>query len=102
LEAFGYRTFLASNGDEAISLYVLHQSDISLVLTDMMMPVMDGSATIEFLMKINPDIRIIATSGVTANRELAEISGAGVKDFLQKPFTAEILLNCLHRVLTRP
>lgn len=102
LEAFGYRTFLASNGDEAISLYVMNRSDISLVLTDMMMPVMDGSATIEFLMKINPDIRIIATSGVTANRELAEFSGTGVKDFLQKPYTAEILLNCLHRVLTRP
>lgn len=102
LEAFGYRTFLASNGDEAISLYVFHQSDISLVLTDMMMPVMDGSATIEFLMKINPNIRIIATSGVAANRELAEISGGGVKDFLQKPYSAEILLNCLHRVLARP
>jgi PAS domain S-box-containing protein len=102
LEAFGYRAYLASNGDEAISLYVMNRSDISLVLTDMMMPVMDGSDTIEFLMKINPDIRIIATSGVTANRELAEISGPGVKDFLQKPYTAEILLNCLHRVLTRP
>jgi PAS domain S-box-containing protein len=100
LETFGYRTMLAENGDEAISQYALYQSDISVVLTDMMMPVMDGSATIELLTKINPSVRIIATSGISANRELAASSGTGVKDFLQKPFSAETLLTCLRRVLS--
>ncbi len=99
LEAFGYRTYLAENGKEAVALYSRHQSEINVVLTDMMMPVMDGSATIEILMKINPEVRIVATSGITANRELAEISGQGVKDFLQKPYSAETLLKCLKRVL---
>ncbi|GAA5121511.1 PAS domain S-box protein [Luteolibacter yonseiensis] len=100
LETFGYRTLLAENGDEAISEYALHQSEISVVLTDMMMPVMDGSATIELLMRINPSVRIIATSGITANRELAATAGAGVRDFLQKPYSAETLLKCLKRVLS--
>ena len=65
----------------------------------MMMPVMDGSATIELLMKINPMVKIIATSGVTANRSLAETAGNGVRDFLQKPYTAETLLKCLKQVI---
>lgn len=102
LETFGYRTLLAENGDDAISQYALYQYDISAVLTDMMMPVMDGSATIELLMKINPSVRIIATSGITANRELAITAGSGVRDFLQKPFSAETLLKCLKRVLSEP
>ena len=100
LEAFGYRTLLAANGEQAVSLYALHQAEISLVLTDMMMPEMSGSATIERLMKINPAVHIIATSGIAANRELAEVAGHGVKDFLQKPYTAETLLKCLAHVLT--
>ena len=99
LEAFGYRTLLAADGEQAVSLYSLHQAEISLVLTDMMMPEMNGSATIELLMKINPAVRIIATSGIATNRELAELAGPGVKDFLQKPYTAETLLKCLHHVL---
>jgi PAS domain S-box-containing protein len=102
LEAFGYRTLLAANGEEAVSIYSLHHAEVSLVLTDMMMPEMDGSVTIERLMKINPAVRIIATSGIAANRALAELAGAGVKDFLQKPYTAETLLKCLSHVLTIP
>ena len=102
LEAFGYRAVLASNGEEAVAMYSLHQSEVSLVLTDMMMPEMNGSATIERLMKINPSIRIIATSGIAANRELAEAAGVGVMGFLQKPYTAETLLKCLNRVLNLP
>ncbi|RYD36077.1 MAG: hybrid sensor histidine kinase/response regulator [Verrucomicrobiaceae bacterium] len=100
LDAFGYRTLLASNGEEAISLYSTKQSDISVVLTDMMMPGMDGSTTIERLMKINPSVKIVATSGVNANRGLAETAGGGVRDFLQKPYTAETLLNCLKYVIS--
>ena len=46
LEAFGYRVLLASDGAEAVALYAQHQAEIAVVLTDMMMPVMDGAATI--------------------------------------------------------
>ncbi|RYD20746.1 MAG: GAF domain-containing protein [Verrucomicrobiaceae bacterium] len=99
LDAFGYRTLLASDGSEAISLYAAKQSDICVVLTDMMMPGMDGSETIERLMKINPSVKIIATSGVTANRGIAETAGSAVRDFLQKPYTAETLLKCLKQVI---
>ena len=65
----------------------------------MMMPTLDGPATIGQLMKIDPDVRIIATSGIPANRKIAHLAGSGVKDFLAKPYTAETLLNCLQGVL---
>ncbi|MEO5913465.1 MAG: GAF domain-containing protein [Luteolibacter sp.] len=98
LEAFGYRVLLASNGDEAISIYSAHQFDIHVVLTDMMMPVMDGLATIELLMEINPLVKIIATSGINANKDLVSAVGKGAANFLQKPYTAEVLLKCLKQV----
>ncbi len=99
LESFGYHTLLAADGHQAVSLYTIYQSAIDVVLTDMMMPVMDGPATIRKLMAINPAVKIIATSGITANRELASLSGSGVKNFLPKPYTAETLLTCLKQVL---
>jgi len=99
LEAYGYRTMLAENGDEAVSLYAQFKNDIHVVITDMMMPVMDGADTISLLMKINPQVKIIAVSGIAANGDLATSAGTGVKRFLAKPFRAETLLNVLTEVL---
>ena len=99
LESFGYHTLLAADGQQAVSLYKINQSAIDVVLTDMMMPVMDGPATIKNLIELNPAVKIIATSGITANRDLALLAGKGAKDFLSKPYTAETLLTCLKQVL---
>ena len=102
LQAFGYRTFLAADGEEALAIYATHANGIDVVLTDMMMPRMDGAATIRGLMAVNPEVRIIATSGIVANKDLAFSAGKGVKYFLPKPCTAEMLLNCLKKVLSHP
>jgi PAS domain S-box-containing protein len=101
LEAFGYHTLLAADGHEAVSLYASRLSEIDVVLTDMMMPVMDGPATIRLLMEINPAVKIIAASGITANREIAHKAGAGVRNFLTKPYTAETLLKCIKQTLAQ-
>jgi PAS domain S-box-containing protein len=100
LRNFGYRTLLAENGLQALALYREHQEEISLVFTDMMMPIMDGSATIEHLSEINPKVKIIAASGVVANREAACRAGHGIKDFLPKPYTSQALLVSIHQALT--
>ncbi len=99
LESFGYQTLLAADGQQAVSLYTTYQSSIDVVLTDMMMPVMDGAEAIRKLMEINPAVKIIASSGITAQRKLAHLAGDGVKDFLPKPYSAETLLTCLKQVL---
>ena len=70
-----------------------------MVLTDMMMPVMDGAATIRALMRVNPKVRIVAASGVTASGIVAKAAGEGVKHFLPKPYTTETLLKTLQEVL---
>lgn len=101
LESFGYRTLVAANGHEALSIYTANQQLIAVVLTDMMMPVMDGPATIRLLMEIDPTVKIIASSGITVNRELAHEAGSGVKNFLPKPYTAEALLKCLQQTLAQ-
>ena len=99
LEAYGYRVLLAADGAEAVSLYAKQQNEIALVLTDMRMPVMDGTTTIQVLMKMNPEVCIIAASGINANSGAARAAGAGVRQFLPKPYTAETILRALHHAL---
>lgn len=98
LEAFGYKALLAADGAEAVRLFTAHQQDISVVLTDMMMPVMDGRATIQVLRQLNPEVRLIGASGLTTNDQKAQ--SAGVSHFLAKPFTTESLLSVLRTALT--
>jgi PAS domain S-box-containing protein len=102
LEAHNYRTLLASNGVEAIELYTQHQSDISVVLMDSMMPVMDGLTACRALQKINPQVRIVATSGLTSNSLFTEGESIGVRAFLPKPYMIEELLDKLQEVLVQP
>jgi PAS domain S-box-containing protein len=99
LETFGYSVLTASDGTEAVALYAENRDKIKVVVTDMMMPFMDGPATIRALQKLNPAIKIIAASGLAANEKAAEAASAGVKTFLPKPYTAEKLLRALAKIL---
>jgi CheY-like chemotaxis protein len=101
LQAFGYRVLTATDGAEAVAVYAKHQNDIAVVLTDMMMPVMDGPATIRALARINPAVKIIAASGLNANGEVIKASEANIKHFLTKPYTAGTLLKGLRMILEK-
>ncbi len=92
LEAFGYRVLTATDGAEALTLYAANRADIALVITDMMMPVMDGAATIHALRKLNPAVRVVAASGITAQGKIPKAEAAGVSHCLPKPFSAAKLL----------
>jgi PAS domain S-box-containing protein len=99
LETFGYRVLTASDGTEALALYADRKSEIDVVLTDMVMPFMDGPATIRALQRMNPGVRIIAASGLTMGLRAGEASLEGVSVFLNKPYTAEKVLKALAHVL---
>jgi PAS domain S-box-containing protein len=101
LEAFGYRVMVARDGAEAIALYAQHRDTIAVVVTDMVMPIMDGPATITALMRINPRVLIVAASGLNSNGRTSKAADAGVTHFLPKPYTAETLLITLRDVLRR-
>jgi len=94
LEAFGYRVITAEDGTEAIAQFA-QNTDIRAILMDMMMPYMDGAATIRALQKMNPHIKVIAMSGLPGGAD----PGLAVTSFLPKPYTAEKLLSALAEVL---
>ena len=99
LETFGYRVLTANDGTEAIALYADRKNEVAVVLTDMMMPFMDGPATIRALQKMDRGVKIIAASGLTAGHRAGEASLEGVAMFLGKPYTAEKLLVALAKIL---
>ncbi|PHJ71651.1 hybrid sensor histidine kinase/response regulator [Nostoc linckia] len=95
LESHNYKAITASDGIEAIALYAEHRDEISLVLTDMLMPSMDGLTTIRTLRKINPDVKIIAVSGLSSADKVDAAYDMGIKAFLPKPYTANQLLQTI-------
>ncbi|MBD2774488.1 hybrid sensor histidine kinase/response regulator [Iningainema tapete] len=98
LEIHNYKAITASDGIEAIALYAEYREQISIVLTDMVMPSMDGMTTIRTLQKINPAVKIIAVSGLASSEKISAITDIGVKAFLSKPFTAKQLLQTISAV----
>jgi two-component system cell cycle sensor histidine kinase/response regulator CckA len=102
LEAYGYRAMTARNGLEGVAAYVENREKIKVVITDSAMPVMDGKAVARALKEINPDVRIIASSGFITEDRVDTRSGSDVETFLKKPYTAEKLLKALAAVLSVP
>jgi PAS domain S-box-containing protein len=101
LIANGYRASVAADGTEAVAHYAANHRKVKLVLMDMMMPFLDGPATIRALRKLNPRVRIIATSGLMTTAKIAEATEAGVNDVLAKPYTSQKLLSAIKKVLPR-
>jgi PAS domain S-box-containing protein len=99
LEAFGYRVLVAQDGAEAVALFAQHSEDVALVLTDMMMPVLDGAAAILIMNRIKPGTRVIATSGLTSAQALSKKLPDTVKHHLSKPYPADKLLLTVSQVL---
>jgi two-component system sensor kinase len=100
LEAHGYRVLTAKEGAEALALYAKHQAEVRLVITDMMMPGMDGAATIRALRQQDPALPVLATSGLTnATGKPADPRPAGANGFLQKPYTATDLVEAVAAAL---
>ena len=100
LEAFGYRAITASDGAEAIALYASRGKEIAMVITDMVMPLMDGPRTIRALRKLNPQAKIIASSGHLTDSQTVPSRDLAVEAIITKPYTAEKLLHVIHQVLS--
>jgi len=99
LAKFGYRAITAVDGTDALAVYSQQSKDIAAVLTDMAMPYMDGTALIRALKKMDPDIKVVAMSGLTSEGTTAELTSLNVNGFLGKPFSAETLLTLLAEIL---
>ncbi|MEH2368562.1 hybrid sensor histidine kinase/response regulator [Nostoc sp.] len=100
LEAHNYKILVASDGIEAIALYAQNRDKISAVLMDIMLPSLDGLTAMRTLQKINPQVRIIASSGLMSDNKLSAVAAIGVNTFLSKPYTVNELLLSLQKVLS--
>lgn len=98
LQESGFNVLTAENGRAAIDLFEERSSEIDLVITDLMMPEVDGLETIREIKKRRPDVPIIAASGMAIDRSQEAID-AGAAFFVSKPFTAEKLLSAINDAL---
>lgn len=99
LEGNGYRVLTAQHGSEAVALFKQHQGEIQVVVLDMMMPVMDGLATLDALQELDPAVRVIAASGLLTTGRVDDAVASGARVFLQKPYSDEQLLSAVGDVL---
>ena len=98
LESAGYQVVEAGDGAEAVAVMARADADVDLAIVDMMMPVMDGPATIHALRSLEPGMRIVATSGLDGGRT-KQVRASGVRHFLPKPFTVRQLLDAVSAAL---
>ena len=99
LESNGYRVLLANSATEALVLYTEHSQDVALVLTDIMMPGMNGVLLLRTLRKINPGVPVIASSGLCNQSQLDTMKSLGVDTVLHKPYNSNMLLRTIDGVL---
>ncbi len=99
LERHGYRVRLARHGAEAVDIFAQDPGAISVVVTDMSMPTMDGPTAIKLLRAIDPQVRIIASSGLESVGGAAKAIGSEAVIFISKPYSSDVLLQAVGRAL---
>jgi PAS domain S-box-containing protein len=99
LESMGYRVYAVGSGQEAIALFMGKRNEIDLVILDMIMPGISGGETFDRLREINPEIKVLLSSGYSLNGEAQTIMDRGCKGFIQKPFQIEKLSQKVREML---
>jgi len=99
LQELGYKVLVARSGQGAIKLYKKNTDKIDLVIMDMIMPGMSGGETFDHLKEINPDIKVLLSSGYSINGQASEILERGCDDFIQKPFNLNQLAEKIQGII---
>ena len=99
LDSGGYQVITAENGREALDIYQNRAREIDLVILDMMMPELDGPTAFRQLKKINPEVKVLLSSGYNEDEQSQDILNEGVLGFLQKPYGISDLLDKVRTVM---
>lgn len=86
LENLGYKVLVAQNGKEALDIYRLKRDELDLIILDMVMPIMDGRKTFDKIIEINPDAKVILSSGFAKNVNTTTMVNKGLAGVISKPF----------------
>lgn len=100
LEVHGFSVTTAANGAELVDTYKQHTGQIDLVITDLEMPIMTGDAAFFEIKAIDPDARVIMTSGFLEDERVQKVLRAGASGFVQKPCNLDILINKINQLGT--
>lgn len=99
LEERGYNVITVQDGTEALAAYASRLNEISMVVTNIEMPFMDGPALCRALKKLNPNVKILVSSGHKQREKIQSIKACGVQHFLAKPYTADNLADRVYSIL---
>jgi signal transduction histidine kinase len=102
LESEHYSTLVEHDPVHAIEVYKEHRGEIGAVLLDLTMPVMSGKDVADALREIDPDVKIILSSGYTEDEVIKKIGDAHVSGFIHKPYRMTSLLSMVHTVVGSP
>ncbi|MBU0986645.1 MAG: PAS domain S-box protein [Proteobacteria bacterium] len=101
LKKLGYKVLAAKGGKAAVELYDANKDEIDMVILDMIMPHMGGGDTYDMLKAINPNIKVLLSSGYSINGQATEIIKRGCNGFIQKPFNMRGLTQKLRGILDK-
>jgi len=99
LDSAGYLVLVACNGPEAIEMFETAFDHVDLVLLDMTMPLMDGEETFHALRAVDPDVRVLLTSGYVEQDALGRFGDDGPVGFVQKPYQPATLMQKVAQAL---
>lgn len=99
LEYLNYRVLAAANSQAALDIYTHHKDEIALILTDMVMPQMDGIELFQVLRAKDPDVKMIMITRYPLGEKAPEVIRQGFTDWLQKPMRLLQLARVVHRAL---
>ena len=92
---------MAKNGKEAIEIYERNKATIDVVILDMIMPVVSGGEAFDRLKEINPNVRVLLSTGYSLEGEASKILSRGCAGFIQKPFRINQLAQKIREVLDK-
>ena len=98
----GYQLLIAHSGEEAVEIYRANSGRIDLVIMDMIMPGIGGGEAFDLIKSINPQVKIILSSGFNLSGAAEEIMNRGARAFLQKPFRFDDLSRVVQEILEAP
>jgi CheY-like chemotaxis protein len=99
LKRFGFSVYTAFSGEEALGLYTRQNESIDVIMLDLSMPGMGGYDCLCELIRMDPSVRVIITSGYSDDEKKHETLQAGAAGFVGKPFQATDLINTVKNVL---
>ena len=101
LKMIGFEVIAAADGRDALEKYRQHGEQIDLVLMDLNMPNLNGEEAFHELREIDPEVRVILSSGFSEQEVTRKFMGKGLEGFVQKPYTLAALKNLVRTVMTR-